>query len=242
MTKKQIYNVLKVSIVAVLAMFLFEILFYFDEVTNYISNSIASVNGYVVYVVIYFVMLVQVSFIPLPVYVIINAAIVIDSINLNLSSASGWIFIFVTMLAYMTGVVISYFIGKKWGSKAVLWCAGSEEEYLKWVKVINTKGKWFYALTVLLPVFPDDLLCLVIGSVKLNFWFYFFVNLICRFVGLVAMIYSLQFANSLNNSGVPITLVGWGTLLLVLIVACVVLKIQLNKDSKTKKEQDFTKN
>ncbi len=237
MTKKQVYNVLKISIIAVLVMFLFEILFYFDEVTNYISDFIASVNGYVVYVVIYFVILIQVSFIPLPVYVIINAAIVIDSINLNLYSISGWIFIFVTMLAYMTGVVISYFIGKKWGSKAVIWCAGSEEEYLKWVKVINTKGKWFYALTVLLPVFPDDLLCLVIGSVKLNFWFYFFVNLICRFIGLVAMIYSLQFVNSLNSSGFPFTLVGWGTLLLVLIVACIVLKIQLGKDiSKTKKQ------
>ena len=122
MTKKQIYNITKVSILAVAIMFSFEILFSFDSVTTSISDAIASVSGWVVYLVIYFVMLIQVSFIPIPVYVVINAAIVIESINLNLSSLSGWLFILCTMSAYLTGVVISYFIGKVWKQSSKMVC------------------------------------------------------------------------------------------------------------------------
>ena len=230
MNKQQVYNILKISIIAVVFMVAFEILFYFDVITNSISDFIASINGWWVYLIIYLVMVVQVSVIPLPVYVVINAAIVIPSINLNLTSLSGWIFILVTMLAYMTGVIISYFIGKKYGSKAVKWCAGSEEEYKKWVNVFNAKGKWYYALTVLLPIFPDDLLCIVVGSVKLNFGFYLSVNLVCRFIGLIFMILSLQFVNSFNDTGFPFTLVGWSIILLILVIFTISLKIKLKNE------------
>lgn len=230
MNKQQVYNILKISIIAVVFMVAFEILFYFDVITNSISDFIASINGWWVYLIIYLVMVVQVSVIPLPVYVVINAAIVIPSINLNLTSLSGWIFILVTMLAYMTGVIISYFIGKKYGSKAVKWCAGSEEEYKKWVNVFNSKGKWYYALTVVLPIFPDDLLCIVVGSVKLNFGFYLLVNLVCRFIGLIFMIMSLQFVNSFNDTGFPFTLVGWSIILLILVIFTISLKIKLKNE------------
>lgn len=232
MKKKQIYNLLKVSLVAVAIMFLFELLFSFDSVTNAISNYIASVDGFVLYLIIFLVMVVQVCFIPIPVYVVINACIIIESINLRLDSLSGWLFILVTMLAYMTGVAIAYLLGKKFGSKAVKWCAGSEEDYNKWVNIFNNKGKWYYALTVLLPIFPDDILCIVAGSVKLNFGFFMIVNFICRLIGLITMIYSLGFAQSLNNSGFPTTLVGWGAALLVNIVALIVFKILLVRDNK----------
>ncbi len=231
MNKQQVYNIIKVSIFAVAFMVFFEVLFYFDAITNGISNFIASIDGWWVYLIIYLVMVIQVSVIPLPVYVVINAAIVIPSINLNLTSLSGWIFIIITMLAYMTGVVISYFIGRKYGSKAVKWCAGSEEEYQKWVNIFNKKGKWYYALTVLLPVFPDDLLCIVVGSVKLNFGFYLIVNLVCRFIGLICMIISLRFVNSLNSSGFPFTLLGWSLILLALIVCAIILKVKLKKEN-----------
>lgn len=232
MTKKQIYNITKLSILAVLFMLVFEVLFYFDSVTTAISNIILNANGMVLYIAIYFVMLIQVSVIPLPVYVVINAAVIIESINLNLMYLSGWIFVFVTMFAYMTGVIISYFIGKKWGSRAVKWCAGSEEEYIKWIKIFNNKGKWYYALTVLLPVFPDDLLCLVAGGVKLNFWFYFFVNLVFRFVGLVAMILSLQFVNNINSSSFPFTLLLWSFVLFVLIIVFLIFKLKFKNEIK----------
>ena len=229
MSKIQIYNILKVSLIAVILMFAFELLFSFDSVTDAISNYIASMHGVVLYLIIYFIMVIQVCLIPIPVYVVVNACVLIDSMNLSLTSTDGWIFIAVTMLAYMTGVALAYLLGRKFGSKAVRWCAGSDEDYQKWVRVFNNKGKWYYALTVLLPVFPDDILCIVAGGVKMNFLFFMIVNFICRFIGLIAMIYSLGFAQSLNEGGFPWTLLAWGVALFVNIVALIVLKIMKKK-------------
>lgn len=229
MTKLQIYNILKVSLIAVLFMFAFELLFSFDFITDAISNYIASMHGFVLYIIIYIVMVVQVCLIPIPVYVVVNACILIDSMNLSLSSSDGWIFILVTMLAYTTGVALAYLLGRKFGSKAVKWCAGSDADYQKWVNVFNNKGKWYYAITVLLPVFPDDLLCIVAGGVKMNFGFFITSNVVCRFVGLVVMIYSLDIAHSLNDGGFPWTLLSWGMALVANIVALIVMKILLNK-------------
>lgn len=229
MKKQQIYNILKISVVAVAIMFLFELLFSFDSVTNSISNYIASVNGVVLYLIIFIVMVIQVCLIPIPVYVVLNACIIIESFNLSITTLDGWIFILVTMCAYMFGIFIAYILGKKFGSKAVKWCAGSEDDYNKWVKAFNSKGKWYYALTVLLPIFPDDILCIVAGGVKLNFTFFMIVNFICRLIGLIASIISLNFAQSLNSGGFPFTLLGWGIALIACISALIVFKIILKK-------------
>lgn len=229
MTKIQIYNILKISLIAVAIMFGFELLFSFDSITDAISSYIASMHGVVLYLIIYLIMVIQVCFIPIPVYVVVNACILIESINLSLTSTDGWIFIAVTMLAYMTGVAIAYLLGLKFGSKAVKWCAGSDEDYQKWVKVFNTKGKWYYALTVLLPVFPDDILCIVAGSVKMNFGFFMIVNFVCRFIGLIAMIFSLGFAQSLNDGGFPWTVLGWGIALVLNVVALIILGVKIHK-------------
>lgn len=229
MTKLQVYNILKVSLVAVLFMFAFELLFSFDSITDAISNYIASMHGFVLYLIIYLIMVIQVCLIPIPVYVVVNACILIDSMNLSLTSTDGWIFILVTMLAYMTGVALAYLLGRKFGSKAVKWCAGSEEDYQKWVNVFNNKGKWYYALTVLLPIFPDDILCIVAGGVKMDFTFFMIVNLICRFLGLITMIYSLGFAQSLNDGGFPWTLLAWGVALVLNVIALIVMKIMLKR-------------
>ena len=57
-------------------------------------------------------------------------------------------------------------------------------------------------------------------------------NFICRLIGLITTIYSLKFAQGLNESGFPFTLLAWGIALFALIVFCVVLKILISKQSK----------
>lgn len=212
-------------------MFAFELLFSFDYITNTISNWIASIDGWIVYIIMYLVMVVQVSFVPIPVYVIVNAAIIIPSINLSLSSGTGWIFIAVIMAAYMTGVIISYFIGRKLGSRAVKWCAGDQSTYDKWAKNINQKGKWWYALTVVLPIFPDDILCIVAGSVKFNFVFYFFANLIGRLIGLIVMIASLSILQTANSGEFPFTVLAWGLVLVGLIIWYIIVGQKIKKEN-----------
>ena len=158
MNKQQLIKILKVSMIATAIMLGFEILFSFDVITNWFGELITK-SGDWAYLVIWVIMFLQVTILNIPAYVILSA-----SVSIGISTLS-WEFILVTISAYMCGCLLAYWLGFKFGKKAVKWCAGSEEDYDKWCDVLNEKGKWWYFATVILPIFPDDLLCIVAGSV-----------------------------------------------------------------------------
>ncbi len=215
MNKQQIIKILKVSMIATAIMLGFEILFSFDVITNWFGELITK-SGDWAYLVIWVIMFLQVTVLNIPAYVILSA-----SVSIGISTLS-WEFILVTISAYMCGCLLAYLLGFKFGKKAVKWCAGSEEDYNKWCDVLNEKGKWWYLITVLFPFFPDDLLCIVAGSVKFNFWFYFISNLIGRTIGLVTMLYTLKLIGMIGG-GFPFMIIVWGVALLIEIIIYLVL-------------------
>lgn len=220
MEKEQIQRILKVCIVATVIMLLFEIIFSIPAINNFFKDWITSTSGWVVFVVIWLIMFLQCTILNIPAYVVLSASI---SIGINCMS---WQYLLTVITAYMAGCILAYWIGRWWGIKAVKWCAGSEEEFNKWSNVLNTKGKWWYALTVLLPLFPDDLLCLVAGAVRFNFAFYVIVNAICRSIGLVAMILTLQAVGSIGG-GIPLMVIVWAVALIVELI----VYLKINKKS-----------
>lgn len=215
MNKQQLIKILKVSMIATAIMLGFEILFSFDVITNWFGELIIK-SGDWAYLVIWVIMFLQVTILNIPAYVILSA-----SVSIGISTLS-WEFILVTISAYMCGCLLAYWLGFKFGKKAVKWCAGSEEDYDKWCDVLNEKGKWWYLITVLFPFFPDDLLCIVAGSVKFNFWFYFFSNLIGRTIGLITMLYTLKLIGMIGG-GFPFMIIVWGVALLIEIIIYLVL-------------------
>ena len=106
------------------------------------------------------------------------------------------------------------------------WCAGSEEEFDKWSNLLNTKGKWWYALTVLFPLFPDELLCLVAGAVKFDFTFFTIANLLGRSIGLIAMILTLELIGSMGG-GIPLMVIVWAVALIIELI----IYLKINKKS-----------
>ena len=212
-----------VGLLACFLMFAFELLFSFDAVTNTINSWI--VGDYVL-IIIWLLMFIQVCFVPIPAYIVLNACIVIPNITLNVTSVSGWITILVIISAYMLGAIVAYFIGYKWGSKAVRWCAGDDESYDKWSDLLNTKGKWWYAVSVILPIFPDDLLCIVCGAVRFKFWFFFWSNLIGRSVGLVTMVIALTLLHYTSGGGFPWTVLIWGVVVLAFLIVDIILRVK----------------
>ena len=96
-------------------------------------------------------------------------------------------------------------------------------------KFINTKGKWFYFLTILFPLFPDDLLSIVCGSVHLNTSFYIIANFIGRGIGLIVMLLVLKLVGSIG-SNFPYMIIVWA---LALIVELITMKI-ISKKTKRK--------
>ena len=66
-------------------------------------------------------------------------------------------------------------------------------------------------------MFPDDLLCLVAGGVKFNFWFYTIANLIGRSIGLITMLLVLEFIG-LAGGGFPFMIIVWAVALLAEVI------------------------
>ena len=220
MTREQIQRILKVCIVATIIMLLFEIIFSIPAINNFFKGWITSTSGWVVFLVIWLIMFLQCTVLNIPAYVVLSASV---SIGLNCMS---WQYLLTVITAYMAGCILAYWIGRWWGIKAVKWCAGSQEEFDKWSGVLNTKGKWWYAVTVILPLFPDDLLCIVCGSVKFDFTFFMIANLLGRTIGLIAMILTLQAIGSIGG-GIPLMVIVWAVALIIELI----IYLKINKKS-----------
>lgn len=121
-------------------------------------------------------------------------------------------------IGILIGSFISFFIGKTFGYKIVAWIAGKENTD-KYSVIIRKRGGFFLALAFLLPMFPDDILCLIAGITNMKFRTFAWVTVITRPIGVICMSYF--------GGGHIIPFSGWGlyvwSFLLVFIVAIVIL-------------------
>lgn len=215
--KDQALKILKVLIGATAIILGFEILFSIPAINDFFCSLITGANGWLVYLVIWIIMFLQVTILNIPAYVILSCSVSVGIKTLSIQ------YILVVISAYMVGCVFAYWLGRKFGVRAIKWCAGSEEDYNKWSEFINKKGKWFYLVTILFPLFPDDILCLVAGSVRFDFKFYVIANLIGRTIGLVTMLLTLELI-SLGQGGFPFMIVVWGVSLIGELVGYILIK------------------
>lgn len=217
MNKEQAIKILKVCIFATAFMLIMDLIFSIKSVNLFFSNIILNANDGILFLIIWLIMFLQVTILNIPSYSVLSVCI---GIGIN---ALDFKFIAVVISAYMTGCVLAYWLGRWFGIKAVKWCAGSDEDFNKWSDFINKKGKIFYFLTILLPIFPDDLLCLVAGSIKFKFWLYLLLNLIGRTIGLIAMILLINLIG-LTGNGSIITIIFWVVALLAEIIALKIIE------------------
>ena len=216
---KQLNKIADVCIIMLVLMLGFEILFYHSVVTNWL-NKIVESAGVWSWIVLGLFQFLQVVVIPIP-------STFITMTSMKMYPDQLVLLYFLTLGVILLGVVITYFIGLKWGKKAVMWCAGNEDEYNKWQKVLQSKKtNAVYLFTVLFPIFPDDILCLVAGSIKMNFWWYLCCNVVGRAIGLLTFMFVFKtISNSLTTIIVMILL------LVALVIIKIILKRRLNNES-----------
>lgn len=228
MTKTQLLKILKTAIIMTVVVLCVEVLFSVPQINNWFYSIVVSANGVWVYVIIWLIMFLQTTILNIPAYIILSASVSIGIQTLSV------LYVAVVLSAYMCGCLLAYLLGRVYGKKIVMWCAGTEEDYNKWSDVLNNKGKWWYLLTVLFPFFPDDILCLVAGAVKFDFKFYVLANLIGRGIGLVTMLLTLNLVNGLSG-GFPFMVVVWALALIVEIIMFIVLKRRKDEFSSNRK-------
>lgn len=163
-------------------------------------------KGMFIYVLVQYL---QVLFVPIPSMIITLTGVAIYGPILgSILCTSG----------VLLGSYSSFLLGKVFGVKIVRWIAG-EDNATKYADLISKKGKFFLIVAFLLPLFPDDMLCLIAGITSMKFKEFFWIALITRPIGVVCM--------SFFGGGYIVPFTGWGLFIwpfiLVLAIVAVVL-------------------
>lgn len=111
-----------------------------------------------------------------------------------------------SLLGIYLGSITAFFIGRKWGSKAVVWIVG-EESLIKWQKKLKGKDNLFLTLAFLLPLFPDDILCFLAGLSTLSTRYFLEMCFFTRLISIIATCYSVNFIPFYTWWGIVVWLV-----------------------------------
>lgn len=217
MTKQQVLKLIIVFIPLTILLIALELVFMIPAVGNFFATWLNSAAGWTIYLVVWILMFLQGTILNIPGVTILQL-----SLLAGLNLLAPWYLISV-LSANMCACCVSYWVGRKFGSKAVKWIAGDITEFEKWSMVVNGKTKYWYFITILLPIFPDDLICLVMGSLKFDFKFYFFANLIGKTIGTITMILTLKLVGFISG-GFPLMLIVWSVALIAEVILYLVLK------------------
>ena len=84
-------------------------------------------------------------------------------------------------IGIVVGSLINFFLARYYGKSFILHIVSEEslEKYTKWTKN-QKKFNWFFAICILAPVAPDDLLCLLAGLTEMKPWTYFWIIVLCK--------------------------------------------------------------
>lgn len=125
-------------------------------------------------------------------------------------------------VATLGGCLLSYvmidFIGRIGGSKLIIKIFG-ESEYHKTNDMINEKGLIYVPIMYLLPIFPDDFICLCVGSMKMKWWLHMLFALFGKSVGIATVVFGVSIIP--KELFIPITvdkIYNWFVLIACLIV------------------------
>ena len=158
-----------------------------------------------------FLQFLQVTFLPIPSAISTLAGVLIyGPLQASLLSLSGILF----------GSIVAFWLGRTFGKKLIIFMVG-EDICKKWTNFL-TDAKYAFFVMIVLPIFPDDILCLVAGVTDMSWTFFAVTNLIARPLGIFLTCYI--------GSGQIIPYHGWGlvvwSVLLVLVVVAVYLSFK----------------
>ena len=182
-----------------------------DRLKDFVANS--GNAGIFVY---FSIALLQVLVIPLPAIITILAG------SILFGPATAFL---ICTTGILTGSIIAFMIGRTLGKKVLKWI---DKESLadKYLDILQRKGGIVLFLMFLLPLFPDDLLCIVAGMSNMKLKSFALVSFISRTIG-------VAFITFFGSGSIFSTT--WSKVLFYIIVALLGI-IVVTKVSKEKKK------
>ena len=102
-----------------------------------------------------------------------------------------WLGFLCNVTGMLIGSSINFYLGRRFG-ESVVKAFISDEQYEKYISKIGD-SKAFERLIIIgfiLPVFPDDIFCMISGMSKLTFKRFFILVLLCRPISLFVFTYA----------------------------------------------------
>lgn len=100
-----------------------------------------------------------------------------------------------TFVLLFSGVFLSSVlmdvIGRFGGSRIIIKLIG-KDSYEEALDLIQTKGAVYVPVMYLLPVFPDDAICMVSGALKVKWWVHYLEILLCRGIGCATIVFGVN--------------------------------------------------
>lgn len=104
---------------------------------------------------------------------------------------ANWKCFLATVSGCLLGYVMIDALGRFGGSRLIIKIFG-KEEYEKAAELLNTKGVLYVLIAYLLTGFPDDFVCLVVGSSKMKWWLHMLFALIGKSVGIATVVFGVS--------------------------------------------------
>ena len=174
-----------------------------------LGEKLQSRFGNYVYLAVIVVEFLQVTFVPLPSSLVTGAAYYVCGQN-------PWLAILFSCIGLWLGSFFAFFLGRTFGIKLVKWIAG-EKMLLKYNDLIKGKDKIMLIYMFILPVFPDDILCMIAGLTTMSYVGFILIQIISRPLNVGATVLLLHFGTEMTSI-IPVNKV-WGIIVWILIAA-----------------------
>lgn len=143
-----------------------------DDINTIKKLITDGILGAVIYV---FLLALQILFVPINSLILIIPAIII------FGPLSAFV---LSIIGVMLGSIIAYYMGIVFGESLLNWLVGKKSS-AEWREKLSKNGKYLLPFLMLIPIFPDEIVCVMSGVVRINFVYFFVVSLITRIFDLI---------------------------------------------------------
>ena len=140
-----------------------------------------------------------------------------------------WVTFLVTSAATILGSIVCFWLGKVFGRRLAYWLIGREKTE-KYSEIVNRKGKTLFVMMLLLPFFPDDVICIVAGISGMSFSFFSLSVVLARPVMIAAVTFLGRYApGAMDTWGIPVT----AAVVAVVIVSVIIVAFRRDRKLKS---------